>query len=501
MAKKKKSEPALFAGGGAVSTDGELSAEEEEFVSRLGKLGFEGKAGDLLEHRFRRKHPDLHFECRSRFGNYGNALALLLKRELGSPLTRKQLLAHVKSLYATGEAVTLESLVVTDPRMANALLGEFGNLATAFEELGIDAVTAGTDRRWEAQRVFEEMLDIVGETPSSFSENELLAEAPLLSEVIRQTFGSFASFRKEFFHWVEEQPAVFVYWGRHQLSRMLLRSLTVTSRAAKGRGLPEVSRLRDCFVERADRTTCFLSTEGLLYPVQTNQVPFVQLTAGGGKTGFKLAQLQRGEKPVSFLSWAGSDGYLAIATRLGRLKLVDLASFKRIRTQGIIMIGLARGDQVAAAAIVPKDFARLVVVTRAGRAAGFERTNLKLSSRSSQGVIRLRFQSERNAEPVSVLGLAEGEDIVLLGKNGKLLRLEQGEVPVRKGASLGRRVWKTQVVSATGCPEQAKLLIATKKGRLLWFWDAQVPRRHAGRLGVMGIRLESDDSPEVIRST
>jgi len=498
--RKKKRSATLFSGEESWKLGESLSQEEEELLERLAELGFEGRSDELTEPRFRRKHADFHYTLRSRFGSYSNAVGLLAKRELGSPLTAKQLLAQLKEMYGSGQPVTLESLIVEDLHLARAVVGEFGALANAWEEFGIDPATAEEDRRWERDKIFAEMLELVGDSPGDFSEDELLSDDPLLREVIRLAFGSFASFRKEFPLWVEEQPALFVYWGRQLLSRILLRSVSLTSRATKGRNLHEVSRIRNCFAGSSGQRLCFISTEGLLYPLDKAQIPFVSFGVDSGKAGYKLPALSRGEKPVAFLSWEEREGYLAMVTRLGRLKLVDLATFKRVRQQGTTMIRLAAGDQLAAATLIPKDFARVAVVTRNGRAVAFGRESLKLSTRTSMGVIRLRFDTDRNAEPVSILGFSDDEDLVLLGRNGNLLRLRNEEVPTRKGASLGRKLWKTQVVSTAVCPEQAKLLLATKRGRILHFWDAQVPLRHVQRIGVMGIRLETDDAPEVICS-
>jgi DNA gyrase/topoisomerase IV subunit A len=128
----------------------------------------------------------------------------------------------------------------------------------------------------------------------------------------------------------------------------------------------------------------------------------------------------------------------------------------------------------------------------------FERPGIKLSSRSSMGVYRLRFDGEKGGEPVAVLGTTSDQDLVLLGKTGALLRLGREEVPSRKGASLGRRLWRTPVVGAVAVAESSRLLIATRRGRLLCFPAMQLPTRQALRKGVLGIRLDGDDAPETI---
>ena len=484
--------------GGAEPALVEQSVEDVELLAELARVLLEAKAKDVVESRFRTTHPELHFKIRSRFSSYCNALALLLKEELGDPLGAAEVLSYLRTRFDLGEPITLERVLVAEPRLAQALIKEFGRLDTALLGLGIRPDVAAQERRWERERIFHNVLELMGDSIGELTESLVAEQLPLLCEVIRLEFGTFGSFNKEFATWVEAQAAVFLVWGRGGLSRVLTCNLPVTSRAAKGRNLADIQLVKHCFAARPGYRLHMLSTAGLLYPVETSGVPFVSFGAGEGQAAVRMPSLARGEKPVALLSLDQRDGYLGMVSQQGRMKLVPISLIKRVRPQGTVVMKLAPGDRVVAAETVAADFARVIVVTQNGRSVAFDRDSMKLSSRTSMGVYRLRFDGERGGEAVAVVGVGPEDDLILLGKNGNLIRLAAEEIPSRKGVSLGRRVWRTPVVAATACPAEGRILIATKRGRLLCFMGEQVPRRQAQRVGVMGVRLDGDDVPEMI---
>lgn len=497
MSKSKGGKRGALFGGAELSVI-ERSVADDELLAELGQTLLEAAAKDVVESRFRTRHPELHFKIRSRFSSYCNALALLLKDELGDPLGATEVSSYLQARFASGEPITLEQILVAEPRLAQALIREFGRLDTALLELGIRPDVAAQERRWERESIFHSVLELMGDSVGDLTESLVAEQLPLLCEVIRLEFGTFSLFNREFASWVETQAAVFLVWGRGFLSRVLTQNIPVTSRAAKGRNLAEIQLVKLCFSARPGFRLHLLSTAGLLYPIGTAGVPFVSFGTGGGQAALRMPSLARGEKPVAILSLDQRDGFLGVVSKQGRMKLVAISLIKRVRAQGSVVMKLAPGDRVVAASTLAPDFARVVIVTQNGRSVAFDREAVKLSSRTSMGVYRLRFDGERGGTAVAVVGAGPEEDVVLLGRNGNLIRLPAEEIPSRKRASLGRRVWRTVVVDATAVSATGKILIATKRGRLLSFTEDQVPRRQAQRVGVMGIRLDGDDVPEMI---
>ncbi len=500
MALKGKNRGVDLFGGSAPTTTvvPPLSEKDEALLHELIQVAREERRGALSEDNLRRRHKDLHFRLRTRFSTLAGALGEALKLEVGSPLTRKLVLDELLTRYATGAPVTLEGLVRDVPRLANALIRELGGMDAAWKELGIRPDLALRDRRVPDDQLFGQVLDLAGTVSGFGTEEELAAVSPFLREAVRWRFGGFGAFRKGLAEWLSGQPLLYLVWGRNVLSRQLLAEVTTTGRGVKGRLLSDVTRMRAAWKCTGCPRPAFLWSDGSLVPIDPEEVPFVSFSSAAVNGGQKVSGSRRTGRPLCLVSLDDREGVLAMATRRGLLKLMSLSQVRRVRKDGLPVIRLGEGDEVSAAAVLGPGVKRVVIVTRQGRGVAFAREAWKMASRLSMGHVRLRG-TDGGAEALEVVGLAEGEDLALLGRNGFLLRVRADEVPVRKGASLGRLLWRTPVVGAAACSDTTGLLLGTRKGRLLACSGADVPGRSAQCKGVHGVRLDGDDAPEVLR--
>jgi len=488
---KSKTLPFLSTGGGAEPA-AVVPEADRELLSRFVDAVLDTRMSQMSEERFRGGHPQLYFDLRARFGSFPAALASALKFEVGNRRRRSDLLSVVKEAWDSGESVTLERFVRKDPRTARAILGEFGTLGRALAELGLDPRIAAEDRRWPKEHVFQAVLGLAGEAPDELEEQDLERADRLVSEVIRKVFPSYPAFRKELKEWLAVQPCLYLVWGRQVVTRLLRDRVVLTSRAGGGKMFLGPGRLQDCAVTKPGEKLYCLSTTGMLYPVEG--APFVSGGSLDAKEGLRLSFLGKGEKVAAMLHWSGQDGALAMATSLGRVKLVELSSFSRVRDTGLVVARVAPGDSIAAAAVVGTAWEKLAVVTRKGRGVGLARETVRAASRNSRGNLRLRM--EGGDEPAAVVGLGAGQDLVMLGKNGNLLRVAGAAASCRKGRARGIRLSKVPVVAARGVGAGNGLLLATRKGRLLAFREEEVASRGVRCVGVKSLSLDPDDAVE-----
>lgn len=471
----------------------DLPPDEQQLLARLVAAVFETRLSQMGEEKFRVLHPQLYFDLRAKYGSFGAALGRALKFEVGERLSRDDVLARVKKAWDSGAPVTLERFVLENPRFARSLLIEFGSLGKALSELGLDEKTAFEDRRWTKERVFRSVLTLGGGSPAQLSEEELTKRDRVLSEVVRTVFPSFPVFRKELREWLARQPGLFVTWGRQVVTRLLPERVAVGSRGGRGRTVLGPGRLRNCvFTAPGEQLFC-LSTAGMLYRVQG--VPFVSGGASDAKEGLRLSFLGRGERVAALLHWSGMDGGIALVTAAGRVKVMDLSLIRRVSAGGLIVARLAGGDRVVAATVVSTQTEKLVVVTRKGWGVAIDRKSLPPASRHARGKLRLRL--ERDDEPVAIVGLDPDDDLVILGKNGRLLRLSGRALRVYKGRAKGRRLSAVPVVAACGVRQGSGIIVASRKGRMLTFREEDVRRRKGVRcLGVKAVQLDPDDVVE-----
>jgi hypothetical protein len=487
----------LFAARPAPAEIRELAPEDDLLLARLTEAVWDCKsAADVAEPRMSKVQPDLVFRLRARFGSYPQALAVLVKREIGDRPTRKALLARLKEMYGTGVPLSLDEVVRTDGRFAHEVLLEFGGLDTAFAELGVNASAATRDRRWEREDLFKRGLDFLTSPDGGLNEATVTAADPVFLEALRHAFGSFHAFQREFNGWLNNEKSVALSYGRGQLGRVLLSFLPETSRAARGRRFPDVTKLQQCTPVMPGQRMFAVGPQGLLYPVDGDAVPLLFPSEELELPSYRVAGMKRGARVVSVVAWGEDQGFLALATRKGRVKLIDLSVIRRVLSAGVIVARLEPGDAVVAASVLKPDFERLLVLTVNGRGVALEKSVFRTGSRKSRGALKVRF--EEGDEPVAVVGVREQDDVLLLGVNGVILRIRSSDVTTRKGPSFGRLVSRAHITSAATCVEGCTVVVGTRRARLAMFPESEIPRRQLRRRGVAGIRLDADDAPEAL---
>ncbi len=465
----------------------------QEFAEALQKV----PERQALEGSFRKAHPKLHFRLWSEFGTYQQALVSLAKLELGPYYTRHQALERLATLVQEGVGVTLQKLVTTEPRLASLILRECGSMDDAFEELGLDPDVASRDRRWPREKLFEAALELYKEGGKLDGEDFATLPDPVFADACELEFHTPTRFQEGWSQWLGALASFYVTFGRGQIGRFLARDLDCSSRGTKGTLLSGLSRVSKVWSLPVSSELYMVTSLGRLLPYELGEAPLL-LQRQEPVQGGKVSGLKRGEKAVGLFDFGRQDGFLALATRQGRVKVIHRSEYRRLTTSGTVAMRLTQTDRVTAAGWLSEDFQGWAVLTSASRAAGFDREAIPPSNRRTMGLVRLRFDDPAKDEPVCVVEIGEEHDVVALNRSGTLLRIASDEIPRRKGTSLGRRIWRTPLVGAISCKEDQRLALASKRGRLLCFWVSQVPGRHALRKGVRGIRLESDDTAEAI---
>ena len=82
---------------------------------------------------------------------------------------------------------------------------------------------------------------------------------------------------------------------------------------------------------------------------------------------------------------------IAMCTRLGKIKRVDLGAFANIRSSGLICMALADGDELSYVRLTPGD-GELMLVTAQGQALRFSEKLVRCMGRAAGGVRAMRFK-------------------------------------------------------------------------------------------------------------
>jgi DNA gyrase subunit A len=127
---------------------------------------------------------------------------------------------------------------------------------------------------------------------------------------------------------------------------------------------------------------------------------------------------------------ASEDGFLAVATKLGKLKKTKIDEFQNIRKSGIIAVKLNEGDSIVAAAFVCMTDT-IVVASLTAQAARFPHSEVRPTSRDTYGVNGMILAE--GDEVVALLSIAEDAGhIVSVSSDGQAKKTALVNFPITK---------------------------------------------------------------------
>jgi DNA gyrase subunit A len=276
-----------------------------------------------------------------------------------------------------------------------------------------------------------------------------------------------------------EDVAVTVTRGGY-LKRTAVDTYRRQSRGGKGRigmGTRAEDVVEHLIIASTHSYLLFFTNRGRVYWLKIYEIPDAA-TSGKGKNISGLIHLQPDETVKAFLPvrefQAGS--FIVMVTRNGVIKKCELTEFDNPMSRGIIALSLDEIDELIAACLSTGDD-YMFLASREGKAIRFperevramgrpargvramdladgdylvaaevvkeegvmlsisengfgKRTTLKhyrLTRRGGKGVINMKT-SARNGKVVSVLAVEEDSDLMIIAQEGKIIRLESGEI-------------------------------------------------------------------------
>ena len=149
---------------------------------------------------------------------------------------------------------------------------------------------------------------------------------------------------------------------------------------------------------------------------------------------------------------------IAMCTRLGKIKRVDLSAFVNIRASGLIAMTLADGDELSYVRIT-SGHGEVMIVTAQGQALRFSEALVRRMGRSASGVRAMRMKKE--GDYIAGMEFIEADGLLLTVTErgyGKCTPLDEYTAKGRGGG--GMRTMSTDL-SATGQLVAARVVLPT----------------------------------------
>ncbi len=435
--------------------------------------------------------------------------------ELRKCREREHLLLGFQKALQNLDAIIQLIRAAANPREAReGLIARFEfteKQAQAIIELQLQRLTG-----MEQQKILDELADIqrrIGEYLEILGSEKVLKD--LIVKELKEVQKDFGDERRT--HIIEdtgeisledlvavEDVAVTITRGGY-LKRTSVDTYRRQSRGGKGRigmGTRTEDFVEHLLVASTHSYMLIFTNQGRVFWLKIYEIPDAS-TVGKGKNINNLINLQPDETAKAFLAVNKfvEDQFIIMVTKHGVIKKCELTAFNNPMARGIIALSLDEGDELIAARLTlgnnyvflgshegkairfaekhvrpmgrPAHGVRAMALEGEDYLVGMEiveesglilsiaehgfgkRTPLKdyrLTARGGKGVINMKT-SERNGKVVAILSVKEETDIMIITKDGKIIRLESSEIRQAGRSTQGVRLVKMEegdAVAAAG---------------------------------------------------
>ena len=297
----------------------------------------------------------------------------------------------------------------------------------------------------------------------------------------------------------DEDVAVTVTRGGY-LKRTAVDTYRRQSRGGKGRigmGTRAEDFVEHMLIASTHSYLLIFTDKGRVYWLKIYEIPDAA-TIGKGKHISGLISLQPDENPCAFLPVKEftAETFIAMVTRKGVIKRCELTEFDNPMSRGIIAMGIDEGDLLLGARLT-KGTNYIFLATRNGKAIRFNESQVRAMGRPARGVTAMDLE---DGDDIIALEVVEKEGLILtISQNGYGKRTPLGDYRLTARGGKGVINMKTtsktgDVVSSLSVKEDTDLMIISKDGKIIRLESSEI--RQAGRStqGVRLVRLEEGDA-------
>ncbi len=207
-------------------------------------------------------------------------------------------------------------------------------------------------------------------------------------------------------------------------------------RGVSGMGTKEEDFVQDIFIASAHQYMLFFTSKGRVYWRKVHELPKASRTSRG-RAMVNFLNLDKDERVTAFLPVRDLEEegqFVFMVTRLGTVKKTALKAFSNPRSNGIIALDLAKGDELIDVQITSGED-NILIATYKGMAIRFPEKDVRAMGRTARGVNGIRLGDKDYVVGVS---LAEDERTVLsVTENGFGKRTRVGEYRLQHRGGVG----------------------------------------------------------------
>src|ERR1041384_543040 len=242
--------------------------------------------------------------------------------------------------------------------------------------------------------------------------------------------------------------------------------------------------------------------DGLVYKMKVHEVPDAA-AASRGKAVVNLIQIPSERKLAGVVPVREfSEGrYVLLVTRKGVIKKTALSDFQNIRSNGIIAINIDEGDELLDV-VLTDGTKRIFIATHDGYAIRFDEKNARAMGRATRGTRGIDLRKGDFVVSVCAVSADDSERMLSVSERGygkqttiSIYRLQsrggKGVINMKTTDKTGK------VVAVFPVEDESEIMIITQQGKLIRLEAGDI--RKTGR-SAQGVRLIKTDEGDMVTS-
>lgn len=273
-------------------------------------------------------------------------------------------------------------------------------------------------------------------------------------------------------------------------------------RGGKGRSGASTGKHEDwvehLFIATTHSYLMMFTDDGQVFKLKVHQIPDA-LPSARGKAFVNLINIPSARKlagviPVREFS---QGKYVVMVTRKGVIKKTELSEFQNIRTNGINAVNVDDGDELLDV-VLTDGTKRIFIATHDGLAIRFDERGVRSMGRAARGVRGIDLRKGDYVVSVSPVSADDTEKMLSISECGfgKQTMITTYRLQTRggKGVINMKTTEKTgKVVAVFPVDEESEMMIITKNGKLVRIEAADIRKTGRSAQGVRLIKTDGDD--------
>jgi len=277
-------------------------------------------------------------------------------------------------------------------------------------------------------------------------------------------------------------------------------------RGGKGRSGAGTGKNEDwvehLFIASTHSYLMIFTDDGQVFKLKVHEIPDA-LPSARGKAVVNLINIPSVRKLAGVIPVREfvEGKYVVMVTRAGVIKKTELSEFRNIRSNGINAVNVDEGDELLDV-VLTDGTKRIFIATHDGLAIRFDESDVRPMGRTARGVRGIDLRKGDYVVSVAAVSADDSEKMLSVSECGfgKQTPITTYRLQSRggKGVINMKTTDKTgKVVSVFPVDEESELMIITKQGKLIRIEANEI--RKTGR-GAQGVRLIKTDGGDKVTS-